>query len=495
MGDKFIIKYRPRRPVCDIRKNSSLSQWPVENKDKKTTTLLRRSILYQFLVLTFAFFLLWSITGKSFIASAPVFDLKIQAEAANSDEEAALRKELEEIEKQIAVYEEQLKTTQKEKATLQNKINELKTKAAKLNLQIKATNLALSDLKIRIDDTNLAINKTLDQIKQAQENLSIALQALYQLSQQSLLEVLLSSDQLSDYFSQTNALNAIEAKINNQLKQIKELKMNLDKQKADLEDKKDQTQKLYTMQILQKQELDETKKEQEQLLDLTKGKESAYQQLLTASQKRAAEIRNRLYELWGVKQQVTFGEALDIATWVASRTGVREALLLAVLTQESNLGKNVGTCNRPSDPPEKSWQKVMRPDSRDAFLQITKELGLDPNTTPISCPMSVGWGGAMGPAQFMPKTWLIYKSRIANITGHNPPNPWDIRDAFVAAALYLADHGATNQTYDAEWRAAMMYFSGSTNSRFRFYGDSVMALAKKYEADIQTIRQANLSQR
>lgn len=493
--DKFIVKYRPRKPVYDIYKKSLNFKLTTGKENKTFRPNFLFSLFYRISILTVAFLILAIFGGKTFVVRAPVFDLNIQAEAANTEEEAALRKELEEIEKQIALYEEQLKTTQKEKATLQNKINELKTKAAKLNLQIKATNLALSDLKIRIDDTNLAINKTIDQIRQAQENLTTAVQALYQLSQHSLLEILLSSDELSDYFSQTNALNAIEAKITSQLKQIKELKTDLDKQKADLEDKKDQTQKLYTMQVLQKQELDATKKEQEQLLDLTKGKESAYQQLLTASQKRAAEIRSRLYELWGVKQQVTFGEALDIATWVASRTGVREALILAVLTQESNLGKNVGTCNRPGDPPEKSWQNVMRPDSRDAFLQITKELGLDPNVTPISCPMSVGWGGAMGPAQFMPKTWLAYKSRIAAISGHNPPNPWDIRDAFVAAALYLADHGATQHTYNAEWRAAMMYFSGSTNPRFRFYGDNVMALATKYEADIQTIRQANLSQR
>jgi membrane-bound lytic murein transglycosylase B len=100
----------------------------------------------------------------------------------------------------------------------------------------------------------------------------------------------------------------------------------------------------------------------------------------------------------------------------------------------------------------------------------------------------VGWGGAMGPAQFIPSTWMMYKDEVSKITGNYPANPWDIRDAFVAAALYVARWGATQQTRDAEWRAAMIYFSGSTNTRYRFYGDSVMAIADKYERDISYLQ-------
>jgi membrane-bound lytic murein transglycosylase B len=121
---------------------------------------------------------------------------------------------------------------------------------------------------------------------------------------------------------------------------------------------------------------------------------------------------------------------------------------------------------------------------------------MDPNSTPVSCPMfqsgkQVGWGGAMGPAQFIPSTWKSYKNRVSGVTGRNPANPWDIRDAFVACGLYLSDYGAKKQTYDGEWRSAMIYFSGSTNTRFRFYGDQVMARAKKYQADIDAINKAN----
>jgi membrane-bound lytic murein transglycosylase B len=198
-----------------------------------------------------------------------------------------------------------------------------------------------------------------------------------------------------------------------------------------------------------------------------------------------------LYQLLGVTNDITFGEAVKIAQWASAQSGVRPAFLLAVLTQESNLGKNVGTCNRPGDPPSKSWKVVMNP-TRDQppFLQITQELGMDTDITPISCPMrdsrgrQIGWGGAMGPAQFIPSTWMGYRDKVSAITGKTA-DPWDIRDAFLAAAIKLAAGGATTQS--GEWTAAMRYFSGSTSTKYRFYGDSVVAQAAKYQSDIDEL--------
>jgi membrane-bound lytic murein transglycosylase B len=99
----------------------------------------------------------------------------------------------------------------------------------------------------------------------------------------------------------------------------------------------------------------------------------------------------------------------------------------------------------------------------------------------------------MGPAQFIPSTWMNYRDRVRQITGS--ADPWKIKDAFVAAALYLADYGAARRTPDAEWAAAMMYFSGTTNPAYSFYGNSVMAIASRYEEDIKVLEGASLTQK
>ena len=101
------------------------------------------------------------------------------------------------------------------------------------------------------------------------------------------------------------------------------------------------------------------------------------------------------------------------------------------------------------------------------FKAVTASLGLNINTTPVSCPQYVngrryGWGGAMGPAQFIPSTWVAYASEVSSLTNHNPANPWVIEDAFVAAAVKLARGGATAQTRATEGAASKAYYSGNS---------------------------------
>jgi membrane-bound lytic murein transglycosylase B len=266
-----------------------------------------------------------------------------------------------------------------------------------------------------------------------------------------------------------------------------------------LDAEKDDLQRMLSIQVLQKQNVETSRKEQEKILSETKGKEYLYQQLLQETQKRAAEIRARIFELIGVPKAPTFGEAYNIAKFVSEITGVRPALLLAILTQESNLGKNVGQCNCPNCKyPNLRLEDVMK-QGRDLepFLQICRELGRDPYATPVSCPMymngkRLGYGGAMGPAQFLPSTWMLYKAKIEAITGRKPSDPWNIRDAFLAAGLYLKEYGASSKNPNDEWRATMIYFAGTTNTKYRFYGDSVLSIASRYEQDIKAIEGGNL---
>ena len=94
----------------------------------------------------------------------------------------------------------------------------------------------------------------------------------------------------------------------------------------------------------------------------------------------------------------------------------------------------------------------------------------------------------MGPAQFIPTTWNLYRGRIKSITGSSS-DPWSIRDAFLAAGLYLTDAGAGSRTRTSEKKAALAYFSGSSaNTKYSFYANSVLSIADRYEDDIKAIK-------
>ena len=411
------------------------------------------------------------------------------------EERQQLEEELKKIESELAKIEGDISKTEKEKKTLENQIYLLKKQIEKLNLQIQQSNIMIGDLKIQIQDTESSIVQTSLKIEDSREKLANILRTLYTEEQKSLIEILLSEKNLSGFFDNLVALETLNIKNRELLETVKNLKTSLESEKQSLDEEKTDLENTVKMQTLQKKESENTKKDKDYFLKLTETQYQEYLKEKEEAQKRAADIRARIFELIGVPEAPKFGEAVELAKYVEGITGVRPAFLLAILTQESNIGKNVGQCyltNSETGEGVKALTgekviQVMKP-SRDIshFLSICQELGRDPYNTPVSCPMEYGWGGAMGPAQFIPSTWINYRQKVREITGKTA-NPWDIKDAFLAAALYLADYKAAKQTYDAEWKAAMIYFSGSTNTKYRFYGDSVMKIATDYEEDIEEI--------
>ncbi len=92
----------------------------------------------------------------------------------------------------------------------------------------------------------------------------------------------------------------------------------------------------------------------------------------------------------------------------------------------------------------------------------------------------------MGPAQFIPSTWNIFKGRIATMLNVSVADPWNPEHAFMASALYLSDLGAVAGSYTAERNAACKYYSGRScsDSNNIFYGDQVMAKVAGIQANI-----------
>ena len=449
---------------------------------------------------------IWGLKDTGFVFAEENLEkecLSLTKEGCQDMDSSQCRKVLEKCEeyyrKESEKIEADITKTEQEKKTLQNEIYSLNKKIQNLNYQINQSNLIIKDLGIQVDDTEVSIVRSVSSIEDSKEKLSNILRTIYEEDQKPMVEILLSKPNLSDFFDNLIDLEILNSKNKELLQHIKNLKSNLEQQKESLDEEKYDLEKTVKLNELQKEENAQTKSNQEYYLGLT---EREYQEQLREKadiDKKAAEIRARIFELVGVPKAPTFGEAYEIAKYVEKVLKVRPAFLLAVLQQESAIGKNVGQCYLKNSSTGdgivinsgRAVSRAMKP-SRDVapFLIITKELGRDPYETPVSCPMSFGYGGAMGPAQFIPSTWMLYKDRLKSILG-KPCDPWNIRDAFLAAGLYLADGGATAQTRNGEWRAAMIYFSGSTtNSAYYWYADQVLAKADGFQKDIEALEAA-----
>jgi len=304
------------------------------------------------------------------------------------------------------------------------------------------------------------------------------LRTIYEEDQTPAFAVLLEGS-LSDFFSNLTYLENLDSKVGELLDSTKDLQSYLEGQKDKMDTEVDQLQKTIALQTSQKAEVDANKKTQEKYLNMT---EAQYQQQLASKKEvenKKAKIQAMMFSLAGTDdtEAPSFGEAIEIAKSVGSLVGIRPAFLLAIISQESAIGKNVGKCyltdattGNGKNASGAATIRVMKP-TRDAepFVSITKALGKDYSTTPVSCwipayvsGQAYGWGGAMGPAQFIASTWMLYSDRIQTLLSKTP-NPWAIKDAFTASGLYLADLGAKKQTTAAEATAASKYYGGSSS--------------------------------
>lgn len=407
----------------------------------------------------------------------------------SQEERQKLEQQLADLENQIAQYESILGEYKKQGKTLQSEIDKLNAQINKTNLQIKAINLTLDKLDKEITENKSQIKTIEEKIELNRSALAHSLRILYEHERLGLMAVMLKNPRLSDFFSDVNNLLELQNSLAITVAKILELKNELVEETEALALKYSDAAELKAYQDAQRKMLASVKKEKDTLLRQTKGQESKYQSLIKESQKTAAEIRKQIFQFFG-GGEMSFEEAYRLAKLASQATGVRAAFILAILDKESALGQSVGRC---------SYEKAMHP-TRDlpiffALLAKLKEAGTaPPEPVLVSCPNRDGaYGGAMGPAQFIPSTWNLYAARIAELTGHNPASPWNNGDAIMGTALYIKDamrgcDAIYSRQSDIERCAAAKYYAGSRwRSHLWGYGDRVMTKARKFQSDIDIL--------
>lgn len=390
------------------------------------------------------------------------------------------QQELESIQEKVDSYRAQIREGRQEVRSLQREIDLLDSQISQVELQIRETDLAIEEIDLAIRAKEEGIGIIEERIEHEKVFLAEYLRVIYQYDQESILEILLKKEKLSDFFDEVNALETVREEIQETLGRIKGIKLKLEEEKMEVEEERAEQNKLKIMQELQRRSLEEQNSTRKRLLVVTKGEEARFQEMIQAGQDLYQQINSEIYLLQSLGSPINFEDALREVRFASSVTGVRVPFLLAILKVESNLGTNIGKGNYLNDMSPSQWP---------AFFEICQGLGFSPAGLPVSKrPRNYsGWGGAMGPAQFMPRTWLSYQDRVASLTGHSSPNPWNLRDALTAMAVKLAGvSGVTEGDRQAEYKAAGLYFAGWRWQRFTWYSDRVAWYADIYE---QTLSQ------
>lgn len=422
--------------------------------------------------------------------------LSLSAQDMSAEQRAALQSQLDQIEKDIANNKGSLSVLQQQRTTLERDIQILDNKIRTAQLQIKQTDLAIKRLGTDITVKLSAIQQVDAKVAKGEASLAQILRRTREIDNVALVEMALSKS-ASDFFEDIDSFEQYQRALATAFDELAATRDELADRKSELEEKKVETQQVRTAQVVAKEQVQRDEKEKKTILTVTKGQEKTYQQLIADKQKQADAIRAALFGLRD-SGPIPFGTAYEYAKEASAATGVTPALILAILTQESNLGVNVGSCFVTNidtgagvgKNTGRTFTNVMKaPRDTDPFRAITEALGKDWSTTAVSCPQSVGYGGAMGPSQFIPSTWMLYKPRLSSLTGQSMPNPWEARTAIFATALYMKDLGADAGSASAHRSAACKYFSGKAcTSSTGVYADGVLRHMERIQSEIDIIK-------
>src|SRR3989344_4660583 len=256
---------------------------------------------------------------------------------------ADLERELEACNQEIAQWQETLNKTKQESASFARDVAALTAKINAAQASIKAKNIAIQNLSKDIAKKQSQINVLDNRIERGRAAIADILRKTNDINSYSLVEAMLSDKDLSEFFVDMDTYASTEDALTGLFAELRTVKKLTETEKAVLNKKKEQEAANRAAMEAAKKEVEVAQKDKKTLLAVSQTKEVTYAQVLAERQANAARIRAVLFPLVDAGA-IPFGTALQYAQAAGTKTGVRPALILGILQQESNLGANVGRC-------------------------------------------------------------------------------------------------------------------------------------------------------
>jgi murein DD-endopeptidase MepM/ murein hydrolase activator NlpD len=214
------------------------------------------------------------------------------AELRNQIEDRSDR--LSDIEAEIAKFEAELQTVGAEKQTLQSAINRLETERKKVNAEISKTESLISSTDLEINKLILEITRTEDDIETTEAAIADIIRSQYQAGEQSLVEMLLRNERLSEFWTEIDTFDSIKNDMADKVATLDQLQLVLNDRRDTNESKRTELNSLKNQYTDQNTVLANSRSEQNQLLSATKNEEAGYQALLAEQEAAREAIRKEL---------------------------------------------------------------------------------------------------------------------------------------------------------------------------------------------------------
>jgi peptidoglycan hydrolase CwlO-like protein len=216
-----------------------------------------------------------------FILSLIFFSFFLGSKIAYGDEKS-------DLEAKIKQYEQTIVDLQGQEKTLSSQIELMDSQIRLTEYKIEATQEQITSLTLDIDTASKKITSLQSMLETSIAVLLNRIVATYEVGTIQPLQILLTSNSASDFFSRLNYLKLAQAHDKKLIYETQQAKVDYSNQKNIFEDEKTKVEQLKRQLQTYSDQLDREKQAKQQLLTETKGSETTYQQLLAQAKAELA---------------------------------------------------------------------------------------------------------------------------------------------------------------------------------------------------------------
>ncbi|MCF7835871.1 MAG: peptidoglycan DD-metalloendopeptidase family protein [Candidatus Marinimicrobia bacterium] len=203
-------------------------------------------------------------------------------------------KEIYEIEEAIKQYKEEINSTLERKQTLNSEISQLESTANKLKAEVNLAEKKISNTNLTIEQLQINIAEKETKIKATKTSLAEIIRELDEEESQTLLEILLAHNNLSEFFNNLERMDYLQAGIHVNLEDLKNLKEENEIQKENKNKEKKQLERLQETLADKKEITLSNKNQKDLLLKKTQNEESQYRKLLAEQQEKQEALLDEI---------------------------------------------------------------------------------------------------------------------------------------------------------------------------------------------------------
>lgn len=220
-----------------------------------------------------------------------------EVEVLNKEIEARKNK-IKQLEETIEKYKKNISEKQTEQVSLKNQMSIIDNRVAQTQADVELTNEKLGKTELQIKQLDMDISEKINTIDKEKLMISQMVQNLHANDQKNFLEIMLTNENLADFFNQAKYLENLYIDLGRSVKQVRLAKEALDVKMSQAEIQKKEFNTLLAQLENKKEDLSDQLNNKQQLLADTKSSELKYKTLLDSlrQQYKVTENEVRSYE-------------------------------------------------------------------------------------------------------------------------------------------------------------------------------------------------------